>query len=93
MIETLNCLEEKLGNIFNAYVQAPVTEKVWTTLGTEFVKMLEGLQWLLEPYMASNQQEQSLEATLQSAWNPLAIGLVRLTQIYGSNQKSDKKMG
>ena len=38
MIATLNDLEVKLGNILNAYVQAPVTEKVWTTLGPEFGK-------------------------------------------------------
>ena len=28
----------KLDNILNAYVQASVTEKVWTTLGPEFGK-------------------------------------------------------
>ena len=36
MIATLDDLEVKSGNILNAYVQAPVTEKVWTTLGFEF---------------------------------------------------------
>ena len=38
MISSLNDLEVKLGDILNAYVQAPVTEKVWTTLGPEFSK-------------------------------------------------------
>ena len=38
MIATLNDLEVKLGNILNAYVQAPVAEKVWTTLSSEFSK-------------------------------------------------------
>ena len=33
MIAALNNLEVKSGDILNAYVQAPVTEKVWTTLG------------------------------------------------------------
>ena len=28
----------ELGDILNAYVQAPVTERVWTTLGHEFGK-------------------------------------------------------
>ena len=37
-IATLNDLEARLGNILNAYVQAPVTEKVLTTLGPEFGK-------------------------------------------------------
>ena len=38
MIAALNYVEVKLGNILNAYVQAPVTEKVWTMLGPEFGK-------------------------------------------------------
>ena len=38
MIATLNDLEVKLGNILNPYVQAPVTEKMWTTLGPEVGK-------------------------------------------------------
>ena len=38
VIATLNDLEVKLGNILNTYVQAPVTEKVWTTLCPEFSK-------------------------------------------------------
>ena len=36
MIVTLNDLKVKLGDILNAYVQAPVTEKLWTNLGPEF---------------------------------------------------------
>ena len=36
MIATLNDLEVKLGDILNAYVQEPVTEKVW--MGPEFGK-------------------------------------------------------
>ena len=38
MIAALNDLEVKSGSILNAYVQSPVTEKVWTTLGLEFGK-------------------------------------------------------
>ena len=36
MIFTFIDLEVKLGNILNAYVQAPVTEKVWIMLHPEF---------------------------------------------------------
>ena len=36
MIIILNDFEVKLSDILNAYVQAPVTEKVWTTSGLEF---------------------------------------------------------
>ena len=38
MIALLNDFKVYLGNIFNAYVQAPLTEKVWMTLGREFGK-------------------------------------------------------
>ena len=37
-IATLNDLEVKLGDILNVYVQALVTEKMWTMLGPEFGK-------------------------------------------------------
>ena len=89
MLAAINDLEVKLGNILNADVQAPVIEKVWTTLGTEFSKVPESLQGLLE----QSQQEQLLGATLPGAWNPWAISLVRLAQIYGLNQKSGQMMG
>ena len=35
-IAALNDLEVKAGDIMNAYVTAPVTEKIWTTLGPEW---------------------------------------------------------
>ena len=35
-IAALNDLEVKVGNVLNAYITAPVTEKVWTILGPEF---------------------------------------------------------
>ena len=38
MIAAINDLEVNSGDILNAYVQAPVTEKVWTTLDYEFGK-------------------------------------------------------
>ena len=38
MIAAPSDLMVKLGNILNAYVKAPVTEKVWTILGPEFSK-------------------------------------------------------
>ena len=38
MIATINDLEVKSEDILNVYVQAPMTEKVWTTVGPEFSK-------------------------------------------------------
>jgi hypothetical protein len=35
-IAALNDLEVKVGDVLNAYITAPVKEKVWTVLGPEF---------------------------------------------------------
>ncbi len=35
-IVSLNDLEVKVGDVLNAYIIAPVKEKVWTILGPEF---------------------------------------------------------
>ena len=35
-IAALNDLEVKVDDVLNAYITAPITEKVWTTLGPEF---------------------------------------------------------
>jgi hypothetical protein len=35
-IAALNSLDVKTGDVMNAYITAPVTEKVWTVLGPEF---------------------------------------------------------
>ena len=36
MLAALNDLEVKVGDVLNAYITAPITEKVWTVLGPEF---------------------------------------------------------
>jgi len=35
-IVALNGLQVKCGDVMNTYIQAPVTEKIWTTLSKEF---------------------------------------------------------
>ncbi len=35
-IASLNDLKDKVGDVLNAYITAPVKEKVWTILGPEF---------------------------------------------------------
>ena len=36
MLAALNALDVKCGNAMNAYITAPLTEKVWTILGPKF---------------------------------------------------------
>ena len=90
MTAALNDLEVKSGNILIAYVQAPVTEKVWTALGREFgkdakktaviVRALFGQEESVS-YLAKSQQEQLLGAILLSTWNPWGISLLRLPRL------------
>ena len=93
MIPALNNLEVKSDDIWNAYVQAPVTKTVWTTLGPEFGKDAGRTAVIVWALYGLTQQEQHLGATLPDAWNPWVISLVRLTLIYGLSQRWDKKMG
>ena len=36
LMAALNDLEVKVGDVHNAYITAPITEKVWTVLGPKF---------------------------------------------------------
>jgi hypothetical protein len=36
----LNDLNVKVGDVLNAYITAPITEKVWTVLGPEFAMLM-----------------------------------------------------
>ena len=36
LMAALNDLEDKVGNVLNTYITAPVTKKVWTVLGLKF---------------------------------------------------------
>ena len=40
MVAILNNLDVRSGNILNAYVQAPTTQKVWTTFRPKFGKVV-----------------------------------------------------
>ena len=47
MLAALNSLEVKISNIHNAYLTAPCSEKIWTTLGSEFGPELAGKKVLV----------------------------------------------
>ncbi len=44
-------LNVKVGNVLNAYITAPITEKVWTVLGPEFSTDLVRVPSLCTLYM------------------------------------------
>ena len=93
MISALNVLEVKLGNILNAYVQALVTEKVWTMPGPEFGKDSRRSAVIIRALHGLKLAGAASPSHLPGAWNTCGINLVMLTQIYGLNQKLDQKMG
>ena len=47
MLAALNDLEVKTSDIYNAYLTAPCSEKIWTTLGSEFGPDLAGKKYLV----------------------------------------------
>ena len=47
MLATLNDLEVKISDIQNSYLTAPFSEKIWTTLGSEFGPDLTGKKALV----------------------------------------------
>ena len=76
-LAALNDLEVKTSDIKNAYLTAPCSEKVHTTLGTEFGENKgKRQQSLSEHYMAWHHQEQVSETILQIACTILATSLV-----------------
>ena len=93
MISTLNDLEVKPSDVLNVYVQAPVTEKVWTALVPQLSKDTKKTAAIVRALYGLKSAGAVLEAMLLSAWNPWGISLLRLTWIYVSNQKSDQKVG
>ena len=92
MIATLNDLEVKVSNILNAYVQAPVLEKVWTTLCLEFDRDARKTAVIIRALYGLKSAWAALEVTLLSAWSHWSTSIVRLTWIYGLNQNSDHKI-
>ena len=87
MIAALNDLEVRLGDILNACVQAPIKEKVLTTLGPEFDKDTRKTAVIIRVFNGLKSTGASLVATLPDAWNSWVINLASLTQNCGLNQK------
>ena len=87
MITALNDLEIKLTNILNKYVQAPVTEKLWTLLGPEFGIDASKTAVIIRTLHDPKLEVQLSEANLPSAWNPWDICLVGQIQINGRDKK------
>ena len=78
------------GDILNAYVQAPVTEKVWTTLGPEFGKDARKSAVIVR----ASYSLKSVGATFKSHLAKCMESLGYLScEADGLNQKSDQKMG
>ena len=67
-VTVLDDIKAKLADILNADVQAPVTEKMWTTLGPEIGKYARKSAVIFLTLF--RQLEQLSEVILSDAWNP-----------------------
>ena len=86
-LAALNDLEVKTSDIQDAYLTAPCSEEVHTTLGTEFGGGEARQQSLLELYMVWYHLVQASGTILQIACTTLATNLVWKTLISGTNQR------
>ena len=86
-LAALNDLEVKTSDIQNAYLTAPCSEKVHTTLGTEFGENKGKTAIIVRAYMVWHHLVQASRTTLQIACATLATNLVWQTLISGTNQR------
>jgi hypothetical protein len=85
-IAALNDLEVKAADILNAYISAPIKEKVWCALGQNLDLMQASLPLLSMHSMAQRALVQHFMPTWPIACNILATQPVLLTRICGTKR-------
>ena len=88
----LNDLEVKLGTIMNTYVQAPVTEKMWTSLGPEFGKYTRKTSVIVGASCSPKSAGAAFRSNLAKCMKSLGYQPCKADPDFGLNQKSDQKM-
>ena len=84
-IAALNDLKVKAGNIMNAYLTAPVTEKIWITVPS--LDLMKGRRpSLYDHFMALNNQEPHSAITWLVICRPWATCHAWQTKTYGTSQ-------
>ena len=83
MIATHNDLGVKFGDILNAHVQAPDTEKAWTTLVHSVIQITEKTKLIVNALHSSKSAGAAFRTKLARSRNPQGMILARLIQIYG----------
>ena len=78
-------LRIKFSDILNAYVQAPVTGKVWTTLCPQFTKDARKTVVIARALYGLKLVGAVLRSNLARCIESLGYAFVRLTQIHGLN--------
>jgi hypothetical protein len=90
MLAALNDLQVKVGDVLNAYITAPVKEKVWTVLGPEFGQDAGKSAIIVRLYMDPKALVRHFVLTslpLCAKWD---INPVRLTPTYGLKPRLDQ---
>ena len=89
MIAALNDFKIKSGNILNAYVQAPVTEKVWITLGAQFGKDTRKTAAIVGALYSLKSAGAALSSHLARCIESLGY---ESCKVYGLNQKQTRRL-
>ena len=89
MIAALNDLEVKLGDILIAYVQAPITENVWTTLSYMFIKDARNTAVIVRALFGLKSAQAAFGSHLVKCMESLWYESCNVNLDYGLNQKSD----
>jgi hypothetical protein len=90
MLAALNDLQVKVGDVLNAYITAPVKEKVWTILGPEFGSNAGRSPSLYAPCMDLKVLVQHFVLTLLRLCTKWDTHPVRLTPTYGLKPRPDQ---
>ena len=93
MITTLNDLEGKSGDILNAYIHAPVKEKVSTTLGPDFSKDARNTAVIIIALFGLKSAGAAFRRHLAKCMESLGYKSCNTDQNLWLNQKSGQKMG
>ena len=93
VIATLNNLQVELDDIFTIYLQAPVTEKVWTTLGLELDKVAGKTAVIVKALYGLKSAGAAFRSHHARCMESFRYESCKAGPIYDLNQKSDQKMG
>ena len=93
MITALNDLDDKSGDILNAYEHSPLKKKVWTTLGPEFGKVSRKNAAIVRALHGLKSAEAAFRNHLSKCMESLGYESYKADPDLWLKPESDQKMG